>query len=1146
MAITLTEAIAEFGRAACAKLSSATAKGEPEDQLRAPFEQLLKDMATLAGHAAGKVVAVGESSIAELHTRPDYAVTVNGALVGFIELKAPGKGADPRKFKGHDKAQWQRLQCLPNLIYTDGNAFSLWRDGELASPIEQLKGDVATSGDALAAEPGLLALFEFFLGWHPIAPSTAKELAEVSARLCRLLREEVTEALGRRDPALTDLANDWRHLLFPNADDAQFADGYAQAVTFGMLMARARAIPITADLHAVSVELRKTSSLIGTALQLLTDNDATRAALKTSLGTLERVLNAVSWAKISRGRSDAWLYFYEDFLELYDNDLRKATGSYYTPPEVVAGMVALVDEALRRPGFALVRGLAAPEVMVADPATGTGTFMLGVLRHIAAAVALDEGPGAVAAAVQAALARLIGFELQLGPFAVAQLRLIAEVLSHTGTLPAQPPRMFVTDTLGNPDDDGGQFPSFLAAIGNQRKAANQVKREQPITVVIGNPPYKEKAKGRGGWVEGEGRKKGEYAPLADWQPPKEWQVGTHAKHLRNLYVYFWRWATYKVFDHRPAVGSQAGQGGAGIVAFITVAGYLSGPGFQRMREYLRQRCQDIWVIDCSPEGHQPEVGTRLFQGVQQPVCIVIASRWRDNATADEIAGEDAAVPARPKLAEVHFRALPAGHRRDKFVALAALRLDDGGWQDCPTDPRAPFLPAAVGAWATFPALEDFFVYNGSGVMPGRTWVIAPDAESLKQRWQRLVNAPAADKEALFHPHLRGGKPGDKHSKKVVPGALAGFPPRSVSVADDAGECLPPQRYAFRSFDRQWLIPDVRLINQPNPQLWTAQSDLQVSLTVPHDRSPSYGPSLTLVADVPDLHHYNGRGGRVFPLWADAAATVPNLHPSLLTHLSACYGQPVTADALFAYLVAVAAHPGYLARFAADLSSPGLRIPLTADVALFAEAVALGRRVVWLHSFGERMADASAERPAGPPRLPPGQRPQVPVGGAIPSDAAGFPDLIEYDATAQRLRVGTGCVEPVPPAVWAYEVSGKQVLTQWFSYRRKTRERPMIGDRRKPSPLGDIQPDTWPAEYTTELLNVLNVLGLLVALEPQADDLLARLCAGPLIDEASLRAAGALPAPGAASTRARPAVPDVGGANLDLFASDHAVEAGEPS
>jgi hypothetical protein len=87
---------------------------------------------------------------------------------------------------------------------------------------------------------------------------------------------------------------------------------------------------------------------------------------------------------------------------------------------------------------------------------------------------------------------------------------------------------------------------------------------------------------------------------------------------------------------------------------------------------------------------------------------------------------------------------------------------------------------------------------------------------------------------------------------------------------------------------------------------------------------------------------------------------------------------------------------------------------------------------------------------------------------------------------------------VPPAVWAYQVSGKQVLTQWFSYRKKNRERPLIGDRRPPSPLGDIQPDHWLPEYTEELLNVLNVLGLLVDLEPRQADLLKRVVDGPLV------------------------------------------------
>ena len=154
-----------------------------------------------------------------------------------------------------------------------------------------------------------------------------------------------------------------------------------------------------------------------------------------------------------------------------------------------------------------------------------------------------------------------------------------------------------------------------------------------------------------------------------------------------------------------------------------------------------------------------------------------------------------------------------------------------------------------------------------------------------------------------------------------------------------------------------------------------------------------------------------------------------------------------------------------------------------------------------------MADAAAGRPAGAPRLPPERQPKVGAGGAIPSDAAGMPDTIEYDASHQRLRIGTGVVEPVSAAVWHYEVSGKQVLTQWFSYRRKTRERPIIGDRRPPSPLGEIQPDTWLSEYTTDLLDLINVLGLLVEVEPAQAGLLQRICVGPLLDANELRVKG---------------------------------------
>lgn len=871
---------------------------------------------------ARTLTLVGETRLGDLKTRPDYAVNFNDALAGFIEIKAPGKGGDPRNFSGHDAAQWEKLQPLPNLLYTDGNEWSLWRGGKLEGEVVRVSGDVRTSGGALALPPGLLTLFESFIKWDPDPPRDAKQLAETTARLCKLLRFEVAERLVQKDTALTDLAKEWRKLLFPEATDEKFADGYAQAVTFGLLMARARGIKLATGLEHVAKQLRETNSLIGTALRLLTDEAENQATLKTSLGTLVRVLDAVDWSRVSKGNPETWLYFYEDFLAEYDNNLRKQTGSYYTPPEVVTSMVRLVHEVLIS-RFGQASGLASSTVTVADPAVGTGTFLLGVLKQIADAVEEDEGKGAVPKAIESAISRLIAFEMQLGPFAVAQLRMTGELTTLMKKAPKTPMRMYVTDTLGNPFVEMEEISALVKGIAESRRMANEIKKKEKITVVIGNPPYKEKAKGRGGWIESGGG--GQGAPLNAWIPPANWGVGAHVKHLRNLYVYFWRWATWKVFDQQPAQST-------GVVCFITVAGFLNGPGFQRMRDYLRRTAGEVWVIDCSPEGHQPEVNTRIFQGVQQPVCIVMVARAS--------AVEDA-TPAK-----VRYRALPKGHRTEKFEALSTLTLEDGGWIDCPTGWREPFLPAATGAWATYPRLEDFFLDNSSGVMPGRTWVIAPDQESLLRRWEKLIQSPANKKEALFHPHMRNGKVGDKHVEKVVTKGLGIFPARPTPISQERGECLPPQRYGFRSLDRQWIIPDPRVINQPNPDLWTGHFNEQVYLTAPSDRSPSDGPALTITASIPDLHHYNGRGGRAFPLWLDSQRAQPNVSPAVQALLAKRLGREISPEDLFAYVAAIAAHPAYTQRFKADLVQPGLRIPLTANAELFEQAMNVGREVVW--------------------------------------------------------------------------------------------------------------------------------------------------------------------------------------------------------
>lgn len=1085
-----SEVISQFGASAKAKLSNKAVTGAPEDQLRSPLETLVLALADLTGQRKNTVKLVGETTLAHLSTRPDYAVTVRNALTGYIEVKAPGKGYDPRRFNDdHDKKQWQKLKTLPNLIYTDGNGFTLWQDGELKESVA-LDGGIEDAGPKLAAPATLLALFTNFLAWNPIPPRSAKQLAAVSARLCRLLREEVAEELERGNPGLTSLATEWRNLLFPEASNKQFADGYAQAVTFGLLVARVRKIDLSGGLDHAAIELRRASGLIGTALGLLV-HDETKDALKTSLETLTRVLNVVDWEQVSKGDADAWLYFYEDFLEVYDNDLRKQTGSYYTPPQVVDAMVRLVDEALRDKSlFNKREGLADKSVTICDPAVGTGTYLLGVLRQIAKRIEADKGGGAVAAEVEKAARRMFGFEMQFGPFAVAQLRLIAEMQALTDYLLPATPNLYVTDTLGDPYAAESQFSITVAPIAASRKEANRVKREQPITVVIGNPPYKNKAADMGGWIEDGSA--GRQAPMARWAPPPEWGLSAHTHHLKNLYVYFWRWASLKVFGSglEEATGLKDGKNN-GIICFITVSGFLNGPAFQKMREDLRRDCSAIWVIDCSPEGFQPIISSRLFQGVQQPVCIVLAART---------ANKD-----RTKPAELKYMALPEGHREHvKFTALSALSIKSGEWREGTNEWRSPFLPEHDAAWAKLVPLIDQFDWSVPGVTASRTWPIAPDEESLVSRWQKLRDErEPTQKEELFHSDR------DRTLLRTVTVKLGSHELRDISLNDDQGTIVAPIRYSFRTLDRQWIIPDHRLISMARPKLWGGYSSTQVYLTALDAHSPTNGPSASFCSYLPDKHHYKGSfSGKAFPLWRNAEATVSNIKASLIAHLALRIGRTITPEDMMAYIAGVMAHPAFTSRFQKDLVRPGLRLPITAEADLFERAAALGREVIWLHTYGERFVDDTAGRPAGAPRIAK-NGPTIPREGAIPATPEDFPNELRYDAPSQRLFVGKGYVENVTQAMVDYDVSGMNVLKQWFSYRKKDRRRPIIGDRRPPSPLSDIQPDHWLPEYTSDLLDLLHVLGRLVALEPAQAQVLDDILAATLVSHDELVDAGAL-------------------------------------
>lgn len=222
---------------------------------------------------------------------------------------------------------------------------------------------------------------------------------------------------------------------------------------------------------------------------------------------------------------------------------------------------------------------------------------------------------------------------------------------------------------------------------------------------------------------------------------------------------------------------------------------------------------------------------------------------------------------------------------------------------------------------------------------------------------------------------------------------------------------------------------------------------------------------------------------------------------------------VTAEDLLAYVAAVVAHPSYTRRFRESLRTPGVRVPLSLDARLWRQAVEVGREVVWLHTFGESFIDAGAGRPDAVPLLPEAERPREVQ--AIPADAPHMPDDIDYDAATHTLILGedtlfgpAGRIRPVSPQVWAYTVGGVPVIRRWFDYRRRAPRQ-----RKRTSPLDDINPARWTAEFDDELFALLNVLGRCVALEPRQSDLLDRICAGPLISVPDLHREGVFPVPG---------------------------------
>lgn len=923
---------------------------------------------------------------------------------------------------------------------------------------------------------------------HGEALRSAADLAVRMAGVAIDLRDAIDDQLDEEagDGPFTTLREEIRKELDPDVDNEAMADMCAQTLVSGALTARV-IDPVGFGASPVLTAVPLANPFLNAFFQQVHDQVAAIDLDAAGFDGLVADLRATNVEDILDrfGSTDAGgdpvIHFYEKFLAAYDAGIRAEVGAYYTPEPVVEAIVRLVDDALRgclgladgvadastwgevtdQLGFAMPKGIGRDEQFVSmlDPATGTGTFLVSWLRRAEQSFKERNPEGGWDQHLRKrVLPHLRAFELLLAPYAIAHLKLAMQVGPDAATEAAS--SILLTDTLEWPGDAPRLDDFDPVAAEGQR--AGQVKDEGRPTVIIGNPPYGRVARARtGGWVaNADGPRP---ALMDDWIAQANHRSFAHSAALYNQYVYFFRWAMWKVFEQASDV--------PGVVAFITGSSWLDGPGFIGLREAARSLCSDVWIVDLGGDSRGTNPEENVFD-ILTPVVIAIFVRAR----ADNV-----------EPASIFYRRV-VGTRSEKLAGAWAIRSPletPDSWTKLSDAVGQPFRPKAGGAaWGSLPLLADLMPWQQPGAMFSRKWPIAPDALTLERRWSKFVGEEDRGLRADLFPTPNNGR--------TIWTQVRNLP--TLAALDSDAEAPPIVRYQWRAWDRQWGFEDARLAKTESPALWQSLSRRQVFLAMPASHILGPGPALQVMTGVPDKDVFHGRGGKdILPLYRDAASNQPNVTAGLLEAIAESHrvaksgvAQP-TPEHLLAYVFALLSTPGYQVRFSDELHDKDIRVPITADPELWAESVELGEQLARLHTFGDRFAEGSA------PRLAEDHLVVLGPITRLPEDRSDF----SYDKATQTLLVSDGVIRGVKSAVWDFTVSGWPVVTRWLEQRTRS------GRGRRSSELDLIRPDRWHPEWTDELLEVLRALDGSIRLQPQQDDLLARILDGPLIRASEL-------------------------------------------
>jgi len=663
----------------------------------------------------------------------DFLVRRGQRTIGSIEAKDVGKSLD----EAQDSEQLRRYrQRFPNLILTDFLEFRWFLDGRERATARL--GRALDSGRIEPASGGaeaVLAVLGDFLAQEPLEIARPKALAERLARLTQELRDLIVLALegGKHTGQIRDQFEAFRETLIHDLSAHDFADMYAQTVTYGLFAARAQNPGQTGFSRQKAVfDLPKTNPF----LRKLFGEIAGPELDEPIAWLVDELAETVAHADFSEilkdfGRrtrqEDPVVHFYETFLAAYDPALREMRGVYYTPEPVVSYIVRSVDHLLKT-RFDKAWGLADDKVYILDPACGTGTFLYFVIRQIRDELARQGQAGTFDSYVsKRLLPRLFGFELLMAPYAVAHMKLGIE-LKDLGYAFNTDERLgvYLTNTL----EEAVKQSELVWAkwISDEANAAAEVKNTKPIMVVLGNPPYSGHS-ANASWqvIEKGGKRKrvqtwigsllAQYYYVDD-SPLEE----RNPKWLQDDYVKFIRFGQWRIERN-----------GEGVLAFITNNGYLDNPTFRGMRQSLMKSFDEIHVLnlhgsskkkETAPDGSKDE---NVFD-IQQGVCIAIF--LKDGSRKGQ--------PAKVFYADL------GGSREAKHEYLFEKEVANTLWEQLtPQTPYHLYVPQHTTGQAEYMEawkITEVFPKCNVGVVTGRdNLVLDIKAQNLKARVESFVS-----------------------------------------------------------------------------------------------------------------------------------------------------------------------------------------------------------------------------------------------------------------------------------------------------------------------------------------------------------------------------------------------------------------------